>query len=85
MPFRVVRHMFMRALQDGETPYTLLTQDGETPYNVAGKNLKVRKLLNQLMNASLEDSDEDEKGATVHIKKEAEDEEEWEEVEEKQS
>ncbi len=49
-------------------------QDGETPYNVAGKNMKVRKLITQLLNANLDDSDED-KGDGGEG-----DEEEWEEV-----
>ncbi|KAG1670693.1 hypothetical protein FOA52_010969 [Chlamydomonas sp. UWO 241] len=51
-------------------------KDGETPYNVAGKNLKVRKLIQQLIDAKLQEEDgeggEDDEGEG--------DDGEWEEV-----
>ncbi len=51
------------------------SKDGETPYNVAGKNMKIRKLITELQNANLDDSDVDkaEEG-------EKDEEEEWEEA-----
>ena len=54
-------------------------QDGETPYNGAGKNLKIRKLITQLMEANLND-DEDGEGDDG----EGGDDEEWEEVTEEE-
>jgi len=60
-----------------ETSQTIL-QDGETPYNVAGKNMKIRKLITQLLEASLDDSDEEnEKG---HDEDAEGDVDEWEEA-----
>ena len=55
-----------------------MTQDGETPYNVAGKNMKIRKLITQLIDANLDDSDGD-KGEGGG------EDEEWEEVDEKEA
>lgn len=49
-------------------------KDGETPYNVAGKNLKIRKLIQQLIDAKVEDSEEANAGGD-------DEDEEWEEVE----
>ena len=34
-------------------------KDGETPYNVAGKNLKIRKLIQQLIDSSINDDEEE--------------------------
>ncbi|GAX75624.1 hypothetical protein CEUSTIGMA_g3068.t1 [Chlamydomonas eustigma] len=50
-------------------------KDGETPYNVAGKNMKIRKLITQLLDSRLDDEGGEDIGY-------ADEEGEWEEVEE---
>lgn len=54
-------------------------QDGETPYDVAGKNLKMRKLIQALMDAQLDDNEEAAGGD------DEEEEEEWEEADEEEA
>ena len=51
-------------------------KDGETPYNVAGKNLKIRKLIQQLIDAKIESEDPEEPNGGGNGE-----EEEWEEAE----
>ena len=48
-------------------------KDGETPFNVAGNNLKIRKLIQQLIDTKIDDEEEENGGG--------EEEDEWEEAE----
>lgn len=56
-------------------------QDGETPYNVAGKNMKIRKLITQLLETNLDDGSDEENGKLGNGDADGDD-DEWEEVDE---